>query len=95
MDEALQPSIAKPSFEVRMMPDEPTLIPVSVFVFGNRWVGAFLDDDKTNFTFVIFNKATLASKSQDYFLPRWQMARPLPALEKPSRKNRGRKARKD
>lgn len=82
VDETLKPSFARPSFEVRTLPDEPTIIAISVFVFGNQWVGAFLDDDKANFTFVIFNKAMLASKSQDYFLPRWQQARPLPTEAK-------------
>jgi hypothetical protein len=88
LDENLNPSIAKPTFEVRTLPDEPTIIPVSVFVFGNQWVGAFLDDDKTNFTFVIFNKANLASKCQDYFMPRWQVARQLSVATKPKKASR-------
>ncbi|MDD4616153.1 MAG: helix-turn-helix transcriptional regulator [Alphaproteobacteria bacterium] len=86
IDEALKPSFLPPSFEVRIFPDEPTVIPISVFVFGNQWVGGFQDDDKTNFTFVVFNKAHLASKTQDYFLPRWHEAKAFRG------KNRERKA---
>jgi hypothetical protein len=39
-------------------------------------------------TFVIFNKAMLASKSQDYFLPRWQQARPLTTETKGKKSSR-------
>jgi hypothetical protein len=88
VDENLKPSLAKPTFEVRTLPDEPTIIPVSVFVFGNQWVGAFPDDDKMNFTFVIFNKANLASKAQDYFLLRWQEARALATPPKNKKSSR-------
>lgn len=78
VDERLKPSFTIPAFEVRLLPDEPTIIPISVFAFGNQWVGAFMDDDKANFTFVIFNKAMLAHRCQDYFLPRWHEAKTLP-----------------
>lgn len=82
IDETVKPSFTAPSFEVRTLPDEPTIIPISVFAFGNQWVGAFLDDNKAHFTFVIFNKAILAHRCQDYFLPRWNDARSLPTPAK-------------
>ncbi|MDE1901258.1 MAG: hypothetical protein KGI37_06425 [Alphaproteobacteria bacterium] len=82
VDETLNPSFTAPSFEIRTLPDEPTIIPISSFAFGNQWVGAFLDDDKANFTFVIFNKSSLMHKCQNYFLPRWHEAKPLPAATK-------------
>ena len=77
IDETLKPPFMAPCFEVRTLPDEQTIIPISVFVFGNQWVGAFQDDDKAHFSFVVFNKAVLASKAQDYFLPRWHQGRSL------------------
>jgi len=82
IQDKIETSFETPTFEIRVLPEEPTIIPISAFAFGNQWVGGFLDDYKTNFTFVVFNKASLMHKCQNYFMPRWHVAKQLPAAMK-------------
>jgi transcriptional regulator with XRE-family HTH domain len=85
--EKIKPTFPQPTFEIRMLPEEPFMVDLSTFAFSNQWVGGFLDDDKTNFNFAIFEKISFTQSCQNYFLPRWQMAKPLlePAKIRPSR----------
>ena len=87
IDDSIIPTFAPPAFEIRMLADEPTIVPISIFAFGNQMVGGFLDDNRMNFTFVVFNKASFMHKCQDYFMPRWNIAKTF-AVEKKIKKSR-------
>jgi len=74
-DEIIPPFI-EPSFQVRVLPEEPTIIPTSSFAYGDELVIAF-HDNNMHLTFVVFQKISFRRHFQNYFLPRWQVAKPL------------------
>jgi transcriptional regulator with XRE-family HTH domain len=84
LSDNVSPPFSTPSFQVRVLPEEPTIIPSSCFAYGDQWVFAY-QDSSMHFVFVVIQKASFVSKCQNYFLPRWHVARPLQASMEPQK----------
>jgi transcriptional regulator with XRE-family HTH domain len=72
----ITPSFSMPSFQIRMHPEEPTIIPTSSFAFGDRYACAY-QDSQMHFVFVVFHKTEFMHSCQNYFLSRWNIAAQL------------------
>jgi transcriptional regulator with XRE-family HTH domain len=74
-----KPSFPTPSFEMRMLPEEPLMLPedASAFAFGNAWVLGYADDGQQHFCFLAIPQASFMHSCQNYFLPRWHVAKPV------------------
>jgi len=74
-DSAISPPFM-PSFPVRVLPEESTMIPSSTFCYGDQLVIGF-NNNSMYFTFVVFQQISFMRHFQKSFLPRWQIAQPF------------------
>lgn len=73
-----------PSFEIRTLPEEPSIMPMSVFVYDKKWVAGF-QNNQMHMTFVIFQQLPSINNCQNYFASRWPIAKPLLLPMKPEK----------
>ena len=82
----LEISSQEPSFDIRVMLRQATIMPMSVFVYDNQWVCGF-QNSQMNFTFAAFQNPTFLHGAQSYFSSHWQISGslfPLSSLQKRS-----------
>jgi transcriptional regulator with XRE-family HTH domain len=84
LSDDIMPPLSPPSFEVRVLPEEPTIVPTSIFAYGDQLVFGY-QDDKMHFAFVAFQRISFRRHYQSYFLPRWNIAKPLLIPAKPKK----------
>jgi len=65
-----------PSFPIRVLPEESSIIPSSTFCYGDQ-LGIGFYNNSMYYTFVVFQQISFMRHFQKYFLPRWQIAKPL------------------
>ena len=76
ISDKLTPPLIPPSFPVRLLPEEPGIIPTCSFAYGDELAIAFYNDSR-ELVYAIFQRISWRRHFQIYFLPRWQTARPL------------------
>lgn len=81
ISDTIAPTFALPNFEIRIIREDSSVFPMSCFAFSNQLVLAYLDSN-LHFSFAVFQKASFVQRCQNYFLPRWDSAKPLQLPQK-------------
>ena len=76
ISDKLTPPLILPSFPVRVLREEPGMIPTCSFAYGDELAVAFYNESR-ELVYAIFQRISWRRHFQIYFLPRWQTARPL------------------
>lgn len=65
-----------PAFQMRALPEEPGILPTCSFAYGDELAIAFYNN-KRYLVYAVFRQIHFRQNFQNYFAPRWQVAKPL------------------